>query len=373
MHGSVFLDAAAEVIRPALLWNDQRTDAQCEAITERVGANGSSRSRGTRRSRGSRRRRCYGSATRSRSLRSRRARPAAEGPRAAPAHWRASRPTPRMPRARCSWTSRARHGRREVLDALEVPRRVAPADPRGARPSGHGLGGRRRRSSASAARHPGRGRRRRQRGRGDRDGGDRGRRDLELDRHERGRCSRTRTMPPSTLRPDPRVRARRARRVLPAGRHPLGGRLAPLVARRHRARLRRARRRGRTRSPRAARGSCSCRTSPGSGRRTSTRWRRGAFVGLTARHTRGHLTRAIMEGVAFSLRDGLEIMRGLGSTPRRIRAIGGGADVAALARAAGRRVRRAGRPARDRGGRGLRRGVARARGGRNVRGRRRGD
>jgi xylulokinase len=38
MHGSVFLDAAGEVIRPALLWNDQRTAAECDEITERVGA-----------------------------------------------------------------------------------------------------------------------------------------------------------------------------------------------------------------------------------------------------------------------------------------------------------------------------------------------
>ncbi len=37
MHGSVFLDSAEEVIRPALLWNDQRTEAQCEKITELVG------------------------------------------------------------------------------------------------------------------------------------------------------------------------------------------------------------------------------------------------------------------------------------------------------------------------------------------------
>jgi xylulokinase len=38
MHGSVFLDASGEVIRPALLWNDQRTGAQCEEIARRVGA-----------------------------------------------------------------------------------------------------------------------------------------------------------------------------------------------------------------------------------------------------------------------------------------------------------------------------------------------
>lgn len=51
----------------------------------------------------------------------------------------------------------------------------------------------------------------------------------------------------------------------------------------------------------------------------------GAFVGLTARHTRGHMTRALMEGVLFSLRDGIEIMRALGVHPAEIRAIGGGA------------------------------------------------
>lgn len=37
MHGSVFLDARGEVIRPALLWNDQRTAAQCAWITATVG------------------------------------------------------------------------------------------------------------------------------------------------------------------------------------------------------------------------------------------------------------------------------------------------------------------------------------------------
>jgi xylulokinase len=51
----------------------------------------------------------------------------------------------------------------------------------------------------------------------------------------------------------------------------------------------------------------------------------GAFIGLTARHTRGHMTRALMEGVLFSLRDGIEIMRGLDVRPVEIRAIGGGA------------------------------------------------
>jgi xylulokinase len=37
MHGSVFLDASDEVIRPAILWCDQRTGKQCDWITSKVG------------------------------------------------------------------------------------------------------------------------------------------------------------------------------------------------------------------------------------------------------------------------------------------------------------------------------------------------
>ncbi len=37
MHGLVMLDAAGNVLRPSILWNDQRTQAQCDEITERVG------------------------------------------------------------------------------------------------------------------------------------------------------------------------------------------------------------------------------------------------------------------------------------------------------------------------------------------------
>ncbi len=52
---------------------------------------------------------------------------------------------------------------------------------------------------------------------------------------------------------------------------------------------------------------------------------RGAFVGLTLRHGRGHLIRAVMEGVAFGLRDALEIIRGLGIPVTQVRFSGGGA------------------------------------------------
>ena len=51
---------------------------------------------------------------------------------------------------------------------------------------------------------------------------------------------------------------------------------------------------------------------------------RGCFVGLTLAHSRGHLIRAIMEGVTYSMRDSLEIIEGLGVPVRQIRASGGG-------------------------------------------------
>jgi len=55
---------------------------------------------------------------------------------------------------------------------------------------------------------------------------------------------------------------------------------------------------------------------------------RGAFSGLTLAHTRAHMTRAILEGSAFALRDILEAMRGAGLEVRRITMVGGGAKSA---------------------------------------------
>jgi len=52
---------------------------------------------------------------------------------------------------------------------------------------------------------------------------------------------------------------------------------------------------------------------------------RGAFVGLHLRHGKPHLARAIMEGVAFGLRDSLEILREMGLPIHQVRASGGGA------------------------------------------------
>ncbi len=53
---------------------------------------------------------------------------------------------------------------------------------------------------------------------------------------------------------------------------------------------------------------------------------RGAFVGLTVRHTRDHMTRAVLEGVAFGLRDSFELMKNAGIADiRQVRISGGGA------------------------------------------------
>jgi xylulokinase len=52
---------------------------------------------------------------------------------------------------------------------------------------------------------------------------------------------------------------------------------------------------------------------------------RGAFVGLQLRHDRGALVRAVLEGVAFGLRDSLELLGVLGVEPQVARISGGGA------------------------------------------------
>jgi xylulokinase len=52
---------------------------------------------------------------------------------------------------------------------------------------------------------------------------------------------------------------------------------------------------------------------------------RGAFVGLTLRHGKAHLVRSVLEGVSFGLRDSLELIKGLGVPITQVRASGGGA------------------------------------------------
>jgi xylulokinase len=52
---------------------------------------------------------------------------------------------------------------------------------------------------------------------------------------------------------------------------------------------------------------------------------RGAFIGLSARHDRGALARAVLEGVAFGLRDSLDLVRALADPLSSARVSGGGA------------------------------------------------
>ncbi|HPO16888.1 MAG TPA: xylulokinase [Candidatus Hydrogenedentes bacterium] len=52
---------------------------------------------------------------------------------------------------------------------------------------------------------------------------------------------------------------------------------------------------------------------------------KAAFLGLSLRHTKAYMARAVLEGVAFGMRDSLEIMRGMGITTSEVRASGGGA------------------------------------------------
>lgn len=53
---------------------------------------------------------------------------------------------------------------------------------------------------------------------------------------------------------------------------------------------------------------------------------RGVFAGLTLSHTRAHLYRAILEGTAHGVRHNLEAMQAMGAEPRRLVAVGGGAQ-----------------------------------------------
>ncbi len=52
---------------------------------------------------------------------------------------------------------------------------------------------------------------------------------------------------------------------------------------------------------------------------------RGVFYGLTLAHTRDHMTRALLEGSAFALRDNIEAMRQAGIDVQRLTIVGGGA------------------------------------------------
>jgi xylulokinase len=59
---------------------------------------------------------------------------------------------------------------------------------------------------------------------------------------------------------------------------------------------------------------------------------RGAVLGLSLAHTRAHLTRAVLEGICFALRDSLTILQSVGLSPNHLLLTGGGAKSALLRR-----------------------------------------
>lgn len=62
---------------------------------------------------------------------------------------------------------------------------------------------------------------------------------------------------------------------------------------------------------------------------------RCAFTGISLAHTRAHLTRAVLEGITFALRDSLAILQELGCAPREMLLTGGGARSALVRRLQG--------------------------------------
>ena len=131
---------------------------------------------------------------------------------------------------------------------------------------------------------------------------------------------------------DPEARAahvlpRGARRLARDGRDALGGRLAALAARRGRA-GRVVRRRWWREAERWEPGAEGLTFLPYlSGERTphADPDARGAFAGLSVRHDRGALVRAVLEGVAYGLRDCLDLLVDVGAAPTVGRVSGGGA------------------------------------------------
>ena len=51
---------------------------------------------------------------------------------------------------------------------------------------------------------------------------------------------------------------------------------------------------------------------------------RGVFFGISARHSRRDMLRSVMEGVGYSMKDCLEIIKGMGVPIKEVRASGGG-------------------------------------------------
>ena len=162
---------------------------------------------------------------------------------------------------------------------------------------------------------------------------------LGVGRRPAGTAARSRSAPRASCSPrcrrfaaDPAARVHAFCHAVPGrlardGRHALRGGVAALVPGRLRARrrLRRADRRRRRAGSRERRGSLYLPYLAGERTPHADPDARGAFVGLTLRHDRGALVRAVLEGVAYGLRDSLELLRGLGVEPQVGRVSGGAA------------------------------------------------
>ena len=358
MHGLVALDAAGEVIRPAILWNDQRTAAQCREIEERVGFERLVELTGNRALTGFTAPKLLWLREHEPESYARIARDhAAEGLRAAAA------------------VRRARDRRRGRVGHAAVRRRAAALERRGARGAGDPA-----RVAAARARVR----------RGVRDArrtACRSRRARATRRRARSASARSSparprwcSAPPASCsaRSTPTAPTRRRACTCSAtrcpdalardGRDALRRRLAAVVPRHARAgrRVRRAARGGGALGARARRASTFLPYLAGERTPHADPDARGAFAGLSLRHDRGALTRAVLEGVAFGLRDCLDVVRArrrrAGGRPR----VGRRRPQRAVAADRRLRARAARGAARGRGGRRLRRGAAGRHRGRRV-------
>ncbi len=324
MHGSVFLDGSEQVIRPALLWNDQRTARQCEDITQRVGRQNLI------------------------DITSNVAVAGFQAPKilwlrdAEPDNYRRVRRV-LLPkdfiRLRLTGTCatdasdasgtllldlRARDWSQQLLDRLEIPREWLPALKEGSEQAGS-----LRPEVASALGLPsglpvaaG--------------GGDNAAGAVGNGAIERGIISSSIGTsgvifaPDDRLHVDPQGRVQAFCHAVPGKYHIMGVTLAAGGS----FRWWRDVTGGHDYDELAARATQAPPGSEGllflpymSGERTPhlDPYARGAFIGLNLRHTAAHLARAVMEGVVFSLKDSLDLVRELGAPIEQIRATGGAA------------------------------------------------
>ncbi|HWH93907.1 MAG TPA: xylulokinase [Baekduia sp.] len=324
MHGSVFLDAADRPIRPALLWNDQRTGRQCEEIVQRIGAAALVRATGNPALTGFQAPKIlwlrdeepeHYARVASVLLPKDYVRLLLTGDRATDASDASG--TLLLDIARRAWST-------EILEALEIPEQWLPTVYEGAQATGVLRDDVAAELGLPAGLPVAAG------------GGDNAAAALGAGVAARGQLSASigtsgvLFAPTDRFMPDPSGRVHAFCHVLPGAFHLMAVTLSAG---------------GSLRWWRSVCGDVSfdalaaeaATAPPGceglvflpylTGERTPhlDARARGAFVGLTVRHDRAAMTRAVMEGVVLALRDGLEIIRGLGVEIDDVRLVGGGA------------------------------------------------